>query len=112
MAKTVALVSCVGEKLKVPAQARDLYVSPWFKKASRFAAAVADEWFILSAEYGLVRKDDYIAPYERTLKTMSATERRNWGRRVLGALRAELKAGDTVVLLAGRLYREQIVMPI
>ncbi len=33
-------------------------------------------WFILSAEYGLLSPETEIAPYERTLNTMSVSDRR------------------------------------
>ena len=112
MARTVALVSCVAAKRAHPAPAKDLYISPWFRKASRYADVVADDWHILSAEYGLVNKDDVIAPYEKTLKTMSSAARRVWGVRVSTVLRSKLTPGDTVVILAGELYREQIIDPI
>lgn len=107
MARTIALVSCVRQKLDVPARARELYVSAWFKKASRLADVVADDWFILSAEYGLVGKDDWIAPYEKSLNSMSAAERRVWGHAVLDTLRDVVRANDAVILVAGKRYREQ-----
>lgn len=108
MAKTIALVSCVSEKLGHPAPARDLYRSPWFIKAARYADRLADDWMVLSAEHGLVHKNTVIAPYEKTLNTLSVSERRLWAARVLQSLRGELSAGDTVVVLAGKCYREYV----
>ena len=60
--QTVALVSCVSMKRSTPCQARDLYVSPWFLKARAYVEAGKSPWFILSAEYGLVRPDRVVAP--------------------------------------------------
>ena len=105
---TVALVSCVGRKRRVPCIAQDLYVSTLFKGMRAFAEATADQWFILSAEYGLLHPDTIVAPYERTLKTMSVSERIVWGERVRGQLQATIGAGAEVILLAGDRYRQPI----
>ena len=105
----VALVSCVKRKQTVPAPARELYVSALFRGMRRFAESHADRWFILSAEHGLVTPETVVAPYERTLNRMTAQERRAWAARVLESLEREVSPGDTVVLLAGKRYREGIV---
>lgn len=102
----VYLVSCVSKKQAIPSPAQDLYVSAWFKKARRYAEASSDQWLILSAEYGLVKPDRVIAPYERTLNKMPINERRAWAEQVaqqLADIAPELKQ---VVFLAGSKYRE------
>jgi len=91
--------------------ARDLYISDWFRKASVYAARVADEWYILSAKYGLVAPDTVIKPYDETLNRMPAAARRSWAERVLPDLRRVLQPGDHVVILAGVKYRENLVNP-
>jgi hypothetical protein len=67
---TIALVACVSKKNTTPMPARDLYISAWFRKASMYAARVADRWYILSAKYGLVAPDTMIKPYDETLNKM------------------------------------------
>ena len=57
-APTLLLVACVKEKLAAPAAARDLYVSPLFKKEREYAERAGLPWFILSAEHGLVAPDE------------------------------------------------------
>ena len=42
--QTVALVSCVAQKLDHPAKARDLYTSPQFVGLRRYAETQADAW--------------------------------------------------------------------
>jgi hypothetical protein len=106
---TIALVACVGKKTALPMPAQDLYISPWFRKASAYASRVADRWYILSAKYGLVDPRTVIAPYDETLNRMPAAERRAWARRVLADLRQVLAPGDRVVFLAGQRYREGLV---
>lgn len=59
---TVGLVGCASQKLKRPAPARELYVSPLFKKASAYAEATCDRWYVLSAKHGLVHPDAVLEP--------------------------------------------------
>ena len=103
---TVYLVSCVRKKRERACAARDLYVSSWFGKARRFVEASQRPWFILSAKYGLVPPDQVIAPYEQTLNTMRAPDRRAWGERVGAQLAEAVPELARVVFLAGARYRE------
>ena len=112
MARKIALVACVSKKNSMPMPARDLYISDWFRKASAYATRVADEWYILSAKYGVVPPDTVIEPYDETLNRMPVAARRSWARRVLEDLDRVLQSGDHVVILAGVKYRENLVNPI
>lgn len=103
---TVYLVSCVSQKREYACVARDLYISDLFRKARRFTEASGCQWFILSAEYGLVTPGQVIAPYERTLNKMRATDRRAWGERVAAQLAEAVPDLSLVVFLAGKRYRE------
>jgi len=108
--QTVVLISCVSKKLNYPAPAREFYVSPWFKKALAFALVRHTPVFILSAKYGLVELEQVIEPYELTLTSMTATERRIWAEQVHGQLRVALPGRRRYVILAGMRYRE-FLMP-
>lgn len=103
---TVVLVSCVSQKRARATAAKDLYVSDWFVKARAYAERLGVPWFILSAEYGLVDPDAVIAPYEKTLNTMSSPARRDWADRVFSQLRSAAPDARSVVFLAGARYRE------
>ncbi len=103
---TVYLVSCVSQKRGQACAARDLYVSDLFRKARRHAEGSGCPWFILSAEHGLVAPGQVIAPYERTLNSMRATDRRAWGERVAAQLAEAIPSLSRVVFLAGKRYRE------
>ncbi|HTT83297.1 MAG TPA: hypothetical protein VMF67_07435 [Rhizomicrobium sp.] len=107
-ADTICLVSCVSKKRTFPEAAKNLYVSDWFRKARAFVERKGYRWYVLSAEYGLVAPDAVIAPYERTLNTMSIQERRVWAERVLAALFSSVPDLKSVVILAGSRYREFI----
>jgi hypothetical protein len=74
------LVACAKSKLGKPASARDLYTSPTFIKSRRYAEAMGAPWFILSAEYGLLSPDQFVAPYDRYLPDMPGGYREAWGR--------------------------------
>jgi hypothetical protein len=112
MAKTIALVACVSKKNKRPMEARDLYISDWFKKASVYAETISEKWYILSAKYGLVDPNAIIEPYNETLNNMPVSERRTWSLRVMQDLRPQLDIGDHIVILAGMKYREFLVEPL
>ena len=103
---TVCLVSCVWPKRATTALAKDLYRSDWFLKARACAEAIGPCWFILSAEYGLVHPDEMIEPYEMTLDTMGAAERRKWSRRVQQQMDERMPDASLIVVLAGQRYRE------
>jgi hypothetical protein len=83
-----------------------MYTSPWFIKARQFVESQGSPWFILSAEYGLVEPASEIDPYERTLNTMSAQERRDWAQRTFDQLVPRLAHVRRTVVLAGMRYRE------
>lgn len=106
----VVLVGCVKSKLGRPAQARDLYTSALFRKARAYAEATGAEWFILSAEHGLVEPEQVIEPYELHLSSTSRAYRAEWGRRVVHDLQANL--GDprskVIEVHAGKAYLEAV----
>lgn len=109
MAIRVALVSCVKQKRGTAAPARDLYVSQLFRGLRRYAETHADSWYILSAEHGVLRPEQVIEPYERTLNKMRKRDRIAWAERVQQQLAELLPAEASVILLAGLRYREEIV---
>lgn len=109
MARRIALLSCVKSKLAVPAAAKDLYVSNLFQSMRKYAENACDEWFVLSAEHGLLRPDQQIAPYERTLLKMPKADRTAWFERVSAQLVEALPPKAEVVILAGARYRADVV---
>lgn len=58
----IYIVQCVGQKLKRPALARDLYCSDWFRKARAFVESQGAPWFILSAKHVLLCPDEVVEP--------------------------------------------------
>ncbi len=108
MPTRVALVSCVKKKQDRAAPAKDLYMSQLFRGLRQYAERHADVWYILSAEHGLLRPEQVVEPYDRTLNTMPKVERVEWAERVQQQLIDFLPAGAEIILLAGLRYREEI----
>ncbi|MCL4418420.1 MAG: hypothetical protein M1308_18845 [Actinobacteria bacterium] len=109
--KRIILISCVKEKLKTPAKAKDLYVSDLFKKSYRYAQLLKPgNIFILSAKYGLLEPEQIIEPYDETLKTKSSTEIREWSKKVIKALKEKIDLEkDEVVILTGNKYYKYLL---
>lgn len=105
----VGLVGCAAQKLQHPAPARDLYISQLFRKASAYAEATCDRWYILSAKHGLVHPDTVIEPYDMRLGSKHTTSPPicAWAAGVRTQLDVELAGLEdaTLVVLAGEQYR-------
>lgn len=109
--RMVILISCVSMKLKKPAKARDLYISPLFRFNLAYAESLKpDAIYILSARYGLVPLNKKLSPYNETLNTKKASEVRRWAEKVLVQLRrvTDLER-DEFILLAGDRYRRHLM---
>jgi hypothetical protein len=109
----IALIGCSKKKLSRAAPAAEFYTSPLFVAAREYAQAQGHEWFVLSAQYGLVSPEAVLAPYDLRLSDLSPARRAKWGAQVASKLSpyAEhvLLAGDEYAApLRGRL---QLVEP-
>lgn len=104
------LVGCVKSKLSVPAAARDLYVSPLFTRARARVEAAGHPWFILSAEHGLVKPDEWLSPYDRYLPQTDSSYRAAWGSWVVARLQLLYGGldGRTIEVHASRSYVDPI----
>jgi hypothetical protein len=108
----VCLVSCVSSKRDTTSIARELYTSPLFVGASKFARNRFDRWFILSARHGLLSPEDLVEPYNQTLKSMPQGKRLSWAKLVLKQLRSHLSGEESLCFLAGNSYREYLLDPL
>lgn len=109
-APDILLVTCVKTKLSKPAAAKDLYTSPLFLQERAYAERMGVPWFILSAEHGLVRPEDWLSPYERYLPHTDPTYRTAWGSWVvarLALLTGDLR-GKSVEIHASAAYVDAI----
>lgn len=66
-----AVISCGAAKIQTrpeqPVRAFELYQGCFFQKMLAAAVCVADDIYILSAEYGLLRANDLVYTYERKM---------------------------------------------
>jgi hypothetical protein len=107
--KVVYLVACVAEKSSSELPAEELYRSALFRKAREYVLRnmnATDEWYILSAKHGLLSPRMKVGSYNETLNNARKSARLEWAGRVMNELRKAIRAGDTVVFLAGQRYRE------
>ena len=96
-------------KRRGPSRAKDLYRSVWFSKAKEYVERLNQPWAILSAKHYLLSPDKVIRSYNRTLNNMTLDARRIWSDRAVRKMRLKYRSGHTVVLLAGKNYREHVV---
>jgi hypothetical protein len=105
---TIGLVGCAAAKLSRPAPARDLYTSQLFRKASAYAEANSDRWYILSAKHGLVSPDTVLEPYDMKLGHKSGPPIWAWAQMVADQLGNAVLARNIhpeLLVLAGEQYR-------
>ena len=101
----IGLVACSRTKADQPAPARELYVSPLFRAARAYAEGHygPGQWLILSARYGLVDPDQVLAPYDLSLRQLTAAQREAWGDRIAIELTDRFPAGTVLWFHAGAL---------
>ena len=112
--RDLVLVGCVKSKRDFGAPAKDLYTSDYFVKMRAYAEATGLPWFILSAEHGLVRPDEWLEPYERYLPDTSSDYRHAWGLKVAAQLEEAVGplVGLVVDVHAGGIYVESLQGPL
>jgi hypothetical protein len=112
MMTEIGLVSCVKTKRDEPAPPKDLYTSTYFEKMRTYAEQNHDEWWVLSAEHGLLAPDgDPIEPYDETLSGARVAQKRQWAARVAKQLDEAGLLSDEVRLVfhAGKNYYEELL---
>ena len=106
--KKIILISCASKKINKKIKAQDLYISALFQKNLQYAKSLnPDKIFILSAKYGLLKLDEEIEPYDKTLNRMHSCEIKEWANSVLSQLQKVVDLNkDEFVFLAGSNYRK------
>ncbi|MFE0620054.1 DUF6884 domain-containing protein [Priestia aryabhattai] len=107
----IALVSCTKVKSTYPCNAREMYQqSTLFKKAVKYIEQNKyDDWFVLSAKYGLLRQHDVIEPYDLTLNNMKVSERKIWSELILKQIENLQLNIKQIDFYAGAKYREYLI---
>jgi cytoplasmic iron level regulating protein YaaA (DUF328/UPF0246 family) len=109
--RNIVFISCVSEKLKERAKAKNIYTSNLFKKNLAYSKLLnPDETYILSAKHGILKLDDEIEPYNVTLNDMKIKEKKEWASRVLNQLtNLEDIKNSNFIFLAGENYRKYLI---
>jgi hypothetical protein len=100
--KPLYLIACSNAKLGHAAPAAELYTGQAFRLAMAAAERAGADVIILSALHGAVFPNLLIAPYDLSLSTMAADDRRQWAANVRHAL-SEYH-GRAITVLAGKDY--------
>lgn len=88
------MVGCVSRKQPFPCPAEDLYVSALFAGRRRFVEATCDDWYVLSAKHGLLKRSSIVDPYDVALTGTSRPARRGWAVQVLTQIDLEVSGFD------------------
>ncbi|MCW2788966.1 MAG: hypothetical protein JWP56_1269 [Aeromicrobium sp.] len=84
----VLLLGSVGDRVNVPAPAKEVYREVSFQLSRLDAEMGGTEWFVLSAEHGLVAPNEWISPDSRTLADMEPCYRVVWASWVVARLQS------------------------
>jgi len=109
---SLGLISCTKSKRTVKCKAREMYVpSQLFRAAFAYAKEKYDIVAIPSAKYGLLLPDDEIEPYELTLKTLNAQQRKKWAEKVMNQIKERIGLSNIreCFFHAGKEYRQFLV---
>lgn len=89
-------------------QAQDMYVGSYFNINKEFALKFApNNWWILSARYGLLAPTDIIEHYDSALKYADRDARMRWSEQVLAQMRRRgFDMNEETWFLAGKDYYE------
>lgn len=112
--RTMTIISCGKTKQtltdgeRVPA--RELYESSVHTCKDRFGRH-SDEYYIMSAKFGLVHHNEPLPEYDQTLDEMSNHAVHEWGKDVANDIVRviEQKDIDVVILIGGETYIEPIL---
>jgi hypothetical protein len=99
-----ALISCSKSKGGHRDIARNMYVSPIFRKSVMVVEGWNLPFSILSAKYGLLHPDELIEPYDLTLKGASKQFKSEWARKVDEQIRNSIDPKKHLIALAGDDY--------
>jgi len=98
----ILIIQCGSRKLTDPSTAEDMYIGGLFITNKKYGeAAYPSNWYILSAQYGLMYPQQPIAPYDKVLKNSNDTELLDKVKGQLGIL-----APERIDFLGSNVYAE------
>ena len=104
----IVIIGCGKSKQDKSCEAEKMYTGKYFKTCLEYAKTFNSPVYILSAEYGLLRLNDKIQPYDKTLNTMSKKESLEWANKVKHQILNNNIPLDKVVFLCGKNYHQHL----
>lgn len=103
----VVLAQCTNAKRDGTHPARELYdESDYFRKQRAYARSVGDQWFVQSAEYGLLHPDDVVPSYNAHAKDLD--DPGAWGEEIAEDVDSRVPAGVVIEILGGAKYADPL----
>ena len=102
--RVAVITACSKLKLDQKAPASELYQGDMFKKSRHIAQKLGADFYVLSAEHGLIRGSKIIEPYETVIQTKKDKDRlrSNLNEKIL----EKLALYEKVIIIMGQKYRE------
>lgn len=104
-----ALISCSKSKGGHRDLARNMYVSPLYRKSVMVAEGWGLPFSILSAKHGLLDPEETIEPYDLTLKGASKRFKLDWAHKVDEQIRRSIDRKKRLIVLAGDDYYAPLI---
>ncbi|MFC4618309.1 DUF6884 domain-containing protein [Camelliibacillus cellulosilyticus] len=105
----VGLFATARKKADHPAKVVDFYISPLFIKSVEYARLYYDRYYFYNAKDGLLLPDDFMTPYDVSIRTFSQSEKQAWAARVVEAFARYEKPGPIELFLhGGSVYRKYL----
>jgi hypothetical protein len=94
----VILLGSIGDRVNVPAPAKEVYREVAFQLGRLDAELSGSEWFVLSAEHGLLAPNEWMSPDSRTLADMEPSYRVVWAAWVVARLQSMVGSLDGMIV--------------
>ena len=94
----IILIGSIGDRVNVPAPAKEVFREVEFQLSRLDAELSGSEWFVLSAEHGLVAPNEWISPDSRTLADMDPDYRTVWASWVVARLASIVGSLDGMIV--------------
>jgi hypothetical protein len=94
----IILLGSVGERVNVPAPAKEVFREMSFQLARLEAEVSGSDWFVLSAEHGLLGPNEWLSPDSRTLADMDPDYRVTWASWVVARLESMVGSLDQMLV--------------
>lgn len=94
----IILLGSIGDRVNVPAPAKEVYREVGFQLSRLDAELSGSEWFVLSAEHGLLAPNEWVSPDSRTLADLDPSYRVAWASWVAARLQSMVGPLDGMIV--------------